>query len=150
MTLFEQIDQDYLQSYKNRDTQKVEVLRLLKSSLKNEAIKIGGLGTNLTDEQSFAVLNREVKQRKDSIEQYKAAGRNELVEKEAGELTVIESYLPQAMDDSALNSIIDAVMSETGATQKSDMGKVMGALKQQLTNPADISKAAALVSQKLQ
>ena len=149
MTLIEQIEQDYLHALKNRETEIVNVLRLLKSALKNEAIKIGGLGTILTDEQAQSVLNKEVKQRKDSIAQYNSAGRQELAAKEADELAIIETYLPKAMDEAELQSLVEAVIAETGASQKSDMGKVMASLKQKLSNPADTSKAAGLVSKHL-
>lgn len=150
MSLFERIDQDYLHAFKNRETQKVAVLRLLKSALKNESIKLGGLDTTLTDEQALVVLNREVKQRKDSVEQYKSGGRDDLAAKEFAELTIIEAYMPKAMDESELMGLIDSVISETGASQKSDMGNVMAVLKQKLPNPADVGKAASLVSQRLQ
>lgn len=149
MRLSEQLNQDYITAMKERNTEKVGILRLLMSSLKNEAIKLGGLDTVLTDEQELAVLNREVKQRNDSISQYTAAGRPELAEKESAEIALIEAYLPQAMSDEELEAVITAVLTETGATQKSDMGKVMGALKQKLSNPADVAKAAQKVSQNL-
>ncbi len=149
MTLSEKINQDYVTAFKNRETDKVAVLRLLKSALKNEAIKIQGLNYELNDTEAMAVLNREVKQRKDAIAQYEAACRPELAANEQAELKIIEEYLPQAMSDDELSDAVAAVLAETGATQKSDMGKVMGALKAKLDNPADVSRAAALVSQKL-
>lgn len=149
MKLLEQIEQDYIAAFKNRETDIVDVLRLLKSALKNEAIKIGGLGTDLTDPQAMTVLNREAKQRKDAIEQYTSGNRLELAAKEQKELEIIESYLPQSMNEDDLAKIVDEVIAETGVSSKSDMGKVMGALKAKLTNPADMSKAAGLVNQKL-
>lgn len=149
MTLEEQLNQDYISAMKERDSARVETLRMLKSAIKNEAIKVSGLDATLQDDQVISVLNREAKQRRDAIEQYEAAGRSELADKEKSELALIETYLPQAMDESALQQIIDEVLTETGATQKSDMGKVMGALKAKIANPADVAKAAALVSQKL-
>ncbi len=150
MALVDTINQDYIVALKARESDKVNLLRLLMSALKNEAIKIGGLGTILTDEQAMAVLNREAKQRKDAIEQYTAGNRQDLADKEQAELTLIESYLPQALSDDALQQLVTEVLQETGATQKSDMGKVMGALKAKLSNPADVSRAAGLVNQKLQ
>ncbi len=149
MSLLERLEADYETAFRARDMNRVNVLRLLKSSLKNEAIKVGGLATVLSDAQVVTVLNREVKQRHDSISQYQAGNRPELAEKEAQELKIIETYLPKAMTDQELESVISTILAETGATQKSDMGKVMGALKQHVTNPADISRAAALISQKL-
>ena len=149
MSLLEQFDQAYLEAIKARNMERVGILRLLKSALKNEAIKLGGANTTLTDEQAMAVLNREAKQRRDSIEQYMAGDRPDLAETERAELTLIESYLPQALSDEALQAQVDAVIAATGATQKSEMGKVMAALKEQIANPADISRAAQIISQKL-
>lgn len=149
MTLSEKINQDYILAFKNRETEKVNVLRLLMSALKNEAIKIGGLGTELTEEQSLTVLNREVKQREDAASQYKAAGRQELADKELAEIEMIKNYLPEAMNEAELEELVASTITELGVSQKSDMGKVMGALKQKLSNPADVSRAAALASQKL-
>lgn len=150
MTLEEQLKEDYITAMKAREADKVGVLRLLMSAVKNEAIKVGGLGTVLTDQQVLSVLNKEIKQRNDSIAQYEAAGRGELAEKEQAEITIIETYMPQAMSETELQQVVEEVIASTGATSRADMGKVMGELKQKLTNPADASKAAALVSQKLQ
>ncbi len=149
MTLVDTLNQDYITAFKNRETDKVNVLRLLMSALKNEVIKIGGLGTVLTDEQALTVLNREAKQRKDSIAQYSAGNRPDLADKEQAELALIEAYLPKAMDETELAGLVNQILTETSATQKSDMGKVMAALKAKIANPADVSRAAALVSQKL-
>lgn len=149
MTLAQKINQDYIIALKNRDSERVSVLRLCMSAIKNEAIKIGGLGTELTDQQVMSVLNREVKQHHDSVAQYTQAGRGELAQKEASEIAIIETYLPRGMAESELQQLVEQVITETGAAQKSDMGNVMASLRQKLTNPADISKAAVLVNQKL-
>lgn len=146
MTLSEKINQDYIAAFKNRQTDTVNVLRLIKGALKNEEIN---LGHPLEDTEAQAVLNKEAKKRRESIDLYTQAGRAEQAAGEQAELEVIESYLPKAMSDDELQAVVDSVLQETGATQKSDMGKVMGSLKAKLENPADISKAAALVSQKL-
>ncbi len=146
MTLVEQIESDYITAFKARDTQKTNTLRLLKSALKNEQINSGN---ELDDPAAIKVLNKEAKQRKDSIEQFTAGNRPEAAANEQNELTIIESYLPKTMDEAQLARLVETIVGETGATQKSDMGKVMGALKQKLTNPADVSRAATLASQKL-
>lgn len=149
MSLVEKITQDYTAAMKERQMQKVNVLRLVMSALKNEAIKTGGIGTVLTDEQALAVLTREVKQRRDASAQYSAANRPELAAQEETEITIISTYLPEAMDDDALAALVNTILTETGATSKTDMGKVMAALKSKLTNPADLGRAASLVNQKL-
>ncbi len=146
MSLLSQIEQDYVQAFKNREIDTVNVLRLLKSALKNEEINTG---QPLDESQATTVLNREAKKRREAIDMYSSAGRTEAADKEQTELAVIESYLPKSLDDAALTDVVASVLAETGATQKSDMGKVMGVLKQKLANPADVSRAAALVNQKL-
>lgn len=147
MTLIEQIEQDYIAAFKNRDSATTDTLRYLKSAIKNESI---AKMAELDDAQVIGVLNKAAKQRKESIEQFTAAGRTELADKEAAELVLIERYLPKAMDETALAELVDRSIAETGATTKADMGSVMARLKAELTNPADTSKAAALVAQKLQ
>jgi uncharacterized protein YqeY len=149
MTLVEKIEHDYIDAAKARDTEKIAIVRLLKSALKNEAIKISDLHYVLSDAEAMTVLNREAKQRRDSIEQYEAGGRTDLADQEKKELAFIETYLPKALSDEELGEVVDRILANTGATQKADMGKVMGALKAELTNPADVSRAAALVSGKL-
>ncbi len=149
MTLVQKIEQAYLDAAKARDMETIAIVRLLKSALKNEAIKISDLHYVLSDDEAIAVLNKEAKQRRDSIEQYEAAGRADLAEQEKKELAYIETYLPKALSDEELASVVDKVLADTGATQKADMGKVMGALKAELSNPADISRGAALMSSKL-
>lgn len=146
MTLNERMNEDYITAFKARASERVEALRMLKSAIKNEEIN---LGHSLTDSEVIAVLTREAKRRKEAIDQYTSAGRNELATKEANELEIIEEYLPKGMSEAELEAIVSEIITETGATTKTDMGKVMGALKQKLENPADISKAAGLVQQKL-
>lgn len=149
MSLTERINQDYITAAKARDEKTVSTLRMIKSALKNESVKLGSIDTELTEPQILAVLNREAKQRREAITQYTDAGRPELADQESAELATIESYLPKPMSDEELEALVNRVIEETGATQKSDMGKVMGALKQQLENPADVSRAAGFINQKL-
>lgn len=150
MTLAEQIQKDTITAMKERNADRVAVLRMLSSAIKNEAIKTGGLDTVLTDQQTLAVLNREVKQRKDAATQYKDAARPELAEKEEAELAIIEEYMPKGLSDEELQALVDEIIAKTGAATRADMGKVMAAIKAKLENPADSAKAAGLVSQKLQ
>jgi uncharacterized protein len=147
MTLIEQIEQDYITAFKNRESATTDTLRYLKSAIKNESIAKMG---ELDDAQVVAVLTKEAKRRQEAIDQFTAAGRSELAEKEATELALIEHYLPIAMDEATLAELVERIIAETGATTKAEMGTVMGKLKAELTNPADLSKAATLVGQKLQ
>ncbi len=121
------------------------VLRLIKSSLKNEQIK---LGHELTEAEALKVVQREAKQRKDSIAQYAQGGRTDLAESEQHELTIIESYLPQQMSEAELTALVDAVIAETSANA-TQMGMVIGAVLQRAEGRADGTAVSQLVRQKL-
>ncbi len=146
MPLRDLIDQDYVAALKERDTTRVGTLRLLRGALQNEAIR---RRADLADEEVGVVLTREANQRREAIEQYLAAGRPQLAESEANELAIIDHYLPHSLNDAELTQVVEAVLTDTNATQKGDMGKVMTALKERLVNPADVSRAARLANQHL-
>lgn len=148
MTIEQTISADYLAAMKERDARRVSTLRLVLSALKNEAIK-SGAGTVLDDNQTLVVLNREVKQRGEAINEYNAAGRDERAQNEAAEIEIIKKYMPVEMDDAALTRLLDEVVQATGATTRSDMGRIMAALKSKLANPADVGRAARLASARL-
>lgn len=104
----------------------------------------------LTDEQVIAVLTKMVKQRRDSIAQFEAAGRNELAEAEAAEIQVIEAFLPTPLSEAEIAAFIDAAIVEIGASSMADMGKVMGALKPKVQGRADMGAIGAMIRAKLQ
>lgn len=104
----------------------------------------------LTDEQVIAVLTKMVKQRRDSIAQFEAAGRNELAEAEAAEIQVIEAFLPTPLTEAEIAAFIDAAIVEIGASSMADMGKVMGALKPKVQGRADLGAIGAMIRAKLQ
>lgn len=128
MSLFEQIDKDYVQAYKAKEAVRIGVLRLLKTAVKNRLVDLRRPGGTLSDEEMLDVIIKEGKQRQDSIEQYTAAGRPDLAEKEAAELAIIQDYLPKALSPEELNQLIEATISEVGATTPRDMGKVISAI----------------------
>ena len=125
MSLFETIEKDYVQAYKAKDQVKLGTLRLLKTAAKNRQVE---LMRPLEDNDYMDVLLREVKQRQDSIEQYTSAGRQDLADKEAAELAVIQSYLPKPLTEEELTALIDATIAEVGATSPREMGKVISAI----------------------
>ena len=147
MKLYQQINADFLTSYKAHEEAKVGILRLLKSALKNKAIELAK--DELDDAEVLPVLSKEAKMRQESIAQYEAANRPELAEQEKAELDFIQSYLPESASEDEIKAIVESVIAETGATSSSDMGKVMGALKSKITNPADISVAAKMAAELL-
>ncbi|WP_297219492.1 GatB/YqeY domain-containing protein [uncultured Desulfovibrio sp.] len=128
MSLFEQIDKDYVQAYKAKDAVRVGVLRLLKTAVKNRLVDLRRPGGTLSDEEMLDVIIKEGKQRQDSIEQYTAAGRTDLADKEAAELAIIQDYLPKALSPEELSQLIDTTISAVGATTPRDMGKVISAI----------------------
>ena len=128
---------------------KTSVLRMLLASLKNYEIQKGGAGYEATEDEIIQVTTKEAKQRKDSIEEYKKANRQELVDKEQNELEILEGYLPEQMGEDEIKSIIDTTISETGATTIADMGKVMGTLTPKLKGKADMGKVSGMVREKL-
>jgi len=124
MSLGEQIVSDLTAAMKAQDAQRTSTLRMVKAAMMNRKIE---QGNDLTDEDVQKLLRSLVKQRRDSIEQYEKAGRQELVDKEAAEIAVIEAYLPQAASAEEIEAAVAAAVAETGATSMKDMGKVMKA-----------------------
>ncbi|HET7675177.1 MAG TPA: GatB/YqeY domain-containing protein [Gammaproteobacteria bacterium] len=103
----------------------------------------------LSDAETIAVLDKMVKQRRESIEQYQSAGRSELAEREQREINVISRYLPQPLTDAEIDSAIDTAIAATGATSMKDMGKVMAALKDPLAGRADMAAVSGKVKSRL-
>src|SRR5829696_3006789 len=124
MSLKERIISDLTVAMKAKDTDRLSTLRMVKANLMNRQIE---KGDELTDDEVTKALQSLVKQRRDSIEQYEKAGRNELAEKEAAEISHIEVYLPQAASSEEINAAVDAAVAETEATSMKDMGTVMKA-----------------------
>ena len=140
MTLKEKIIHDLTASMKAKDAARTGTLRMVKASLMNRQIEKGG---ELTDDEVGKALQSLVKQRRDSIEQYEKAGRNELADKEAAEIAVIEDYLPQAASAEDIDSAVTAAISETGASSMKDMGTVMKAAMAKLAGKSADGKAVS-------
>lgn len=128
MSLFETIGKDYVQAYKAKDAVRLTVLRLLKTAVKNRLVDLCRPGGTLDDAEMLDLIIKEGKQRQDSIEQYTSAGRQDLADKEAAELAVIQSYLPKPLTEEELTALIDATIAEVGATSPREMGKVISAI----------------------
>ncbi len=124
MSLSETIQADMTAAMKARDERRLSTLRMVKSALKNKEIEKRG---PLTDAEAQAVLATLIKQRKDSIEQFTKGGRQELADKEAAEITVIESYLPKALGEEEIAATVRATIAEMGAPTMKEMGQVMKA-----------------------
>jgi len=120
-----------------KNASKLGVLRMLKSALKYAAIEKSGAEGELTDAESAQVVRKQVKQRQDSIESFEKGGRAELVAKEREELSILQSYLPQAMSADELAQVVRETIAEIGATSKAQMGVVMKALQAKANGRAD-------------
>jgi len=137
------------QSMLAKDSEKTSVLRMLISAIGYFETQKGGAGYDATEEEVLQVINKEAKQRRDSIEEYKKADRSELVEKEKKELKILEAYLPEQISEDEVKKIVDETISEIGATTMQDMGKVMGALTPKLKGKADMGMVSGLVKTSL-
>ncbi|MBN8200596.1 GatB/YqeY domain-containing protein [Bacillus sp. CMF12] len=146
MSLLERLNEDMKQAMRNKEKEKLTVIRMIKASLQNEAIK---LGEELNEEQELTVLSREVKQRKDSLHEFEKAGREDLVEKIRTELQYVELYMPKQLSEDEVSKIVAETVAETGASSKADMGKVMAAIMPKVKGKADGSLVNKLVQQHL-
>jgi hypothetical protein len=128
---------------------RVGTIRLIQSALKNRDIELRGKEAGDDDLLVTEVLQKMVKQRRESIDMYTKGGRQELADAEAAEIAVIEGFLPAQMSDAELAAAIDAIVAETGAASIKDMGRVMAALKERHAGQVDMGKAGAVVRGKL-
>ena len=147
--LKQQLKEELKQSMLARDTVKTSTLRMLISALGYYEIQKGGAGYGATDEDVLQVIQKEAKQHKDSIQQFKDAGREELVAKEEAELKILEAYLPEQMGEDEIRTLVTEANSQTGATSPADMGKVMGALMPKTKGKADGGLVSSIVKEEL-
>ena len=146
----EKINDDLKTAMKAGEKERVATLRLVNAAIKTADIEARPSGKDkISDADILTVLAKMVKQRRDSIEQFTSGGRPDLAEKEQAEITVIEAYLPQQMDEAATKDAIAAAIKETGAAGPKDMGKVMGVLKAKYAGQMDFGKASALTKELL-
>lgn len=148
-SLVTQLQEDLKTAMKAKDTKRLQVIRALKTALTNASIEKGGLGTELTDSESMAIVRKQVKQRQDSEKQYRDAGRDELAETEKEEIGILETYLPTSLSAEEISALVEAVIAETGAASKADMGKVMKILQERSEGRADGKTLSQEVAKRL-
>ena len=147
MTLTERVNQDIATAMKARDQVRLSPLRMLKAAIMNRGVE---KGRGLDDAEVIQVLGALVKQRRDSIEQFTKAGRQDLANKESGEITVLAEYQPPPATGEDIAAAVDAAIAETGATSPADMGKVMKAIVPKLAGKtADGRTVSDVVKQQL-
>jgi len=146
MSMKQQLTDDMKAAMKAGEKHKLGVIRLINAAIKQKEVDER---VELDDTAVIVVLDKMVKQRKDSVSQYEAANREDLAEIERAEIVVIEAYLPAKMGEAEIVAAIQAAIAETGATGAADMGKLMGALKPKLAGQADMGLVSKLVKQQL-
>ncbi len=128
---------DLKDAMKARDTVALTTLRALKTALTNAAIESGNKDNIVSDADALALVRKQIKQRNDSIEQFQSAGRAELADNEKAEIVVLEKYLPAALSAEEVSAIVADAISETGASSRADMGKVMKIVQEKVAGKAD-------------
>ncbi|WP_027178044.1 GatB/YqeY domain-containing protein [Maridesulfovibrio bastinii] len=146
MTLLEQIEKDYIVAYKAKDDVKKAVLRHLKTAVKNQMVEVG---RELNDDEVLELVAKQIKQRKDSIEQYTSAGRQDLAETEAVEVEALQDYMPPELTPEELGAAVDKAIADVGASSMQDMGKVMQAIMQAYKGQVDGKALSGLVRSRL-
>jgi uncharacterized protein YqeY len=142
MSLKEQITEDMKAAMRAKDTVKLGTIRLLTAAMKQKEVDER---IELTDTHVLAIIEKMIKQRKDSITQFEAGGRQDLADIEKAEVAVLSTYMPAAMSDAEIQAEVAAAVAATGAASPQDMGKVMGILKPKLAGRADMTAVSGLV-----
>jgi len=146
VSLKDRITEDMKAAMRAKDAARLSAIRLLQAAIKQKEVDERVVAD---DAAVLGIVEKLIKQRKDSIEQFGKAGRTDLVDKETAELNLLAGYLPQQMSDEELASAVDAAIAESGAAGPQGMGKVMAVLKPRIAGRADMGKASALVKQRL-
>ena len=145
-TLKDRITEDMKSAMRAKQSERLGAIRLLLAAIKQKEVDER---VTVDDAAVVGIIEKLIKQRNDSIEQFEKAGRTELADKERNELQLLKEYLPQQMSDAELSAAIDAAIAESGATGAQAMGKAMALLKPRIAGRADMGKASSLVKQRL-
>jgi uncharacterized protein len=146
MSLKQQITEDMKTAMRARDTARLGAIRLLLAAMKQREVDER---IELSDADVVAIIEKMNKQRRDSISQYEAAGRQDLADVEKFEMSVLRNYMPQQLSAAEISTAVAEAIAATGATGQQDMGKVMGVLKPKLAGRADMGKVSALIKAQL-
>lgn len=146
MALIEQLKEEQKLAMKAKDKQRLGTIRLALSAIKQREVDEQ---ITLSDDDILAVLTKMVKQRRDSVTQFEAAGRQDLADAEKAEIIVLEEFMPQPLNEDEVAALVDSAIAESGAAGMQDMSKVMAVLKPQIQGRADMGKVSGLVRAKL-
>jgi len=147
VSMLDRLNEDMKTAMRNKEKERLSVIRMLKSSLQNEGYKVGQ--SDLTEDEELTVLSRELKQRKDSYAEFKSAGRDDLSDKLLDEIALIETYMPRQLTEEELEVIVIETINETKASSKADMGKVMSSIMPKVKGKADGARINKMVLQHL-
>ena len=150
-SILNRVKQDLTDAMKAQDDVRRRALRSLRAALANKEIakRRAGADSSLEDQEELAVVQKQVKQRRDSIEQYEEADRDDLAQKEREEIEVLEDYLPDRLSDEELAERLDAIIDDVGATSMADMGPVMGRAMDELRGRVDGNRVREMVQDRL-
>ena len=144
------INQDVKDAMKSGDKARLTTLRLITAAIKDRELGIGGQApTDVGDAEIVVILQKMVKQRRESITTYEKAGRTDLADQEKSEIVILEAYLPKQMDEAATKTAVAALVAELGASGPKDMGRVMGAMKERFAGQMDFGKASGVLKELL-
>jgi uncharacterized protein len=146
MNLREQITEDMKSAMRAKETERLNAIRLLLAALKQKEVDER---VTLADADVISIIEKMLKQRRDSISQFEAAKRQDLADKEKFEVGILEAYMPQAMNEADVAAAVESAIKTSGAAGMKDMGKVMAALKPVLAGRADMAKVSAIIKAKL-
>jgi uncharacterized protein YqeY len=146
MRLVDRLTNDMKQAMKDKDKLKLSVIRMVKASVKNEEIN---QGKELSDDEVLTVLTRELKQRRDSLQEFEKAGRDDLAATARDEINVLMEYMPEQLSEEEIRALVSEVIQQTGASSKKDMGKVMGVLMPKVKGRADGALVNKVVQESL-
>jgi uncharacterized protein YqeY len=136
-SLTNRIQDDLKAAMKARDSERLAVIRALKTAMTNAAIEKGGPQAEIDDATAMAIVRKQVKQRQDSASQFRDAGRTELADKEDAEIAILETYLPSPLSGDEITGLVESAIAESGASTKADMGKVMKLVQERAAGRAD-------------
>lgn len=145
----QRINQDVKDAMKAGDKARLATLRLLTAAIKDKELGVGGPATEVGNAEVVAILQKMVKQRRESLTTYEKAGRADLAGQEKAEIVILEGYLPKQMDEAGVKAAVAALVAELGAAGPKDMGRVMGALKERYAGQMDFGKASGVLKELL-
>lgn len=147
MALLEKLNQTMIQAMKKKDKDTLNVVRMVKASIQNELIKLGK--EHLSEDEELTILSRELKQRKESLQEFTSAGRTDLADKVQFEIKVLEQYMPKQLSKEEMEKIVEQAIREANATSMKDIGKVMGKVIPLTKGKAEGSHVKQIVEEKL-